>query len=285
MQPVIVVIATVQVPVLPNHHPLCTSPLFEDAQTVHVTTNATEASPEPSVRTIEMVFLPAMPVRTDSLPLTLHIAEKGAATVAMMPNTSVGTPSPSGSFMENMVVIVAAVKVPILAHHHPPHTIPLLQDTQAIQIPADTFLAAPEPTRWTVVMILFPQLPVGADLAPFLVNPTSQNATSIKIIFQTSVAAPKPPVFVFDRLVIQIARVKLPISLHNDPFITTPSFQDALTILMMTNFPFLAPKPSPGLVEMIFLPHVPVRTNFTPTVQVPAAVQVTTNPLVTTPFP
>lgn len=123
-------------------------------------TNAAIASPEPFVRTIEMVALPTMPIRTHSLPTTLHIAEKGAMSVPMMSNAPIGAPNPFRASMENVIVIVATIQVPILTNHHPSDTIPFLEDTQAVQVPADPFFASPKPTRWSIVMILFPHLPV-----------------------------------------------------------------------------------------------------------------------------
>lgn len=101
----------------------------------------------------------------------------------------------------------------------------------------------------------------------------------------TTVPTPTPSVFVLYRLVIQIARVDLPVSLHNDPAVSTPSLENALSVLVVPNFALLAPEPTPRLVVMIFLPQVPIRTDFAPTVKVSTTVQVLTNTLVPTPLP
>jgi hypothetical protein len=59
---VIVMVATVQMPVSTDNHPFCTCPTLEDAHAVEVSTNAAETTPEPSIGSVILVATVEVPI-------------------------------------------------------------------------------------------------------------------------------------------------------------------------------------------------------------------------------
>ena len=62
--------------------------------------------------------------------------------------------------MGTVVVVVLAVKMPVLAHNEPFGTSPAFEHTQAVQVATDTTEATTEPSTGLVLAVAAPQVPV-----------------------------------------------------------------------------------------------------------------------------
>jgi hypothetical protein len=147
---VIVFVAMHQLPVLSHNNPAFAIPPLENAQAILVPANASIATPEPATRTVEMILLPEMPVRTDLAPLV-----ECATTVEMMSNAPVTAPRPAGRYFTLWAADATtddfttqdtfALQHPMAAVHLPLFTLFCLPpvDLQAVDVIADAPCATP----------------------------------------------------------------------------------------------------------------------------------------------
>lgn len=87
VQTMIVVILPPQTPVTSNNMPTPTVPPLQDPEAIQMPTDTPGSSPEPSTRTVEMILLPQMPVRSHLSPLV-----QSAPPVEVVPDAAITTP-------------------------------------------------------------------------------------------------------------------------------------------------------------------------------------------------
>jgi len=156
----VVIIASVQVPISSNVVPSRARPASQDAQTVQVPPNPSVPAPEPARTLVVMVASVQMPVRAHSAPVALVIAVQCAQAVQVHTNAPVPSPSPLSAAMHAVVVMIAAPQVPVAAHVVPACTIPATENSQSVQMTANSAVSTPEPARASVVVVATPQVPV-----------------------------------------------------------------------------------------------------------------------------
>jgi hypothetical protein len=294
MHAVVVVIATPQVPVAANLHPARTGPAPQDAQAVQVTANASPSSPEPARASVVVVAPPQVPIRAHATPMALAVAIQGAQPVQVHTDAPEPAPSPSVAPVQVMVVIVAAVQVPVAPDLHPTGTGPTPQDAQAVQVHANAPESSPSPLRAAmeamVVVIATPQVPVAADLHPARAGPSPQDTQPVLMAADSSSSAPEPP----RSSVIMVASPQVPVCAHATPTALVVAVQGTQTIQMHTNAPEPAPPPLVATMQMMVVVvaavQMPVRSNThpvrtCPTPQGSQSVLMATDSTITTPEP
>jgi len=161
MEMVVVMIFAVEVPIAADVVPASSVPAAQDSQTVQMTRNAAVPAPEPTRSTEIPVALPQVPVRAHSTPMALIIAVQGAVPVPMHTNTPVSTPDPFVPTMEMMIVVVAAVQMPVAPHVVPTSSRPTLINPQAVSMATNLAVTiAPNPAWALVVMVATVQVPI-----------------------------------------------------------------------------------------------------------------------------
>jgi hypothetical protein len=143
VKPVLVMVFSVEVPVLANHNPAAPIPALQNTQPVEMATDAPVPTPEPAARAVEVILLPEMPVRTHLAPFVQH-----ASTVQMVADPLVTTPRPSASSVPTSrpsgpSVVIFAVEHPASAECTPSATIPAPESSQSVEVAAHTSSTTP----------------------------------------------------------------------------------------------------------------------------------------------
>lgn len=125
-----------------------------------MTSDSLVLAPCPACWLVVVVALPEMPVSSNFLVTSLHVAVQGAATVKMMTNALVLAPAPLSSAVVAMIVPVAAVELPKLTHHNPSSSVITFEDAQTVEVTANAFSSAVEPATRFVVMVALEHGPV-----------------------------------------------------------------------------------------------------------------------------
>jgi hypothetical protein len=287
---VVVCVASHQVPIASDHHPLVAGPALVNAQAVQVPTNSAVPAPEPSAWAIVVVFLPHVPIGANAFPAPLVVAPQMTPTIKVVPNATVAAPRPTGPSMEAMVVVVAPVEMPVAPNLDPSRSSPALVRSVSVEVTPDTSVLAPEPAGSLVVVILPPHAPVGPDSTPMPLNIPVNNPETIAVNTNPSVRAPRSSNLAVEPMVVIVAANQVPISSNDDPLRTGPPVLDPLAIQVSCNPTVASPTPSIGLVELVAANHVPIRAHAAPVtlivaVQHTESVEMETNSAVPTPSP
>lgn len=191
--------------------PACTIPTLQDAQAVQMAADTAVTAPEPTARSVVMVFLPQMPVCAHATPMTLVIAPQRTATVQMYTNSFVSTPPPAGATVQTVVVVISAVQLPETANHNPPGTSPTQEIAPAVEVSTNAFGSAPDPAIWSGVMVAPPQMPVSTNSAPVALVVTVEGAVTVQMQTNAPVAAPSPLMATMEPVVVMVFAVQVPI--------------------------------------------------------------------------
>jgi len=190
MQFVIETILLRKVPVGPHAMPADTIPSLQDAQPVEVSANTTGFSKEPLGRSVIVVSLPQMPVRSHKAPSTLNITEKRTEAVEVDTNSPKSTPNPFSAAVQLVIVIITFPQVPIRPHFAPSCSIPSSENAQTVPVATKAAPAPPEPAAGPIVMVLLPQMPIRTHPTPFTLVIAVQCAQSVMMQTNASVTAP-----------------------------------------------------------------------------------------------
>jgi len=192
MQAMIETVSLPQVPILPDHKPTCTVPSLQNTLPVQVAGYTPELSPEPCAGSVIVIFLEKVPVRTNSTPLALVVAEKRTQPVAMHSNAFEPPPDPSSLFVQDMVEVIPTMKMPELPHYNPTSTGPAILDSQTVQVTTNASGTSPAPAVGLVVVVFLPQMPVRPHAAPFTLVVPEQSAQTVQMQANTSEITPSP---------------------------------------------------------------------------------------------
>jgi len=176
----------------------------------------------------------------------------------MHANAPEPAPPPLVATVQMVVVVVAAVQVPVSSNSHPFRTCPTPQDAQAVLVPTNATVLAPEPSRALVVPVATPQMPIRAHVAPMPLVVSIQGAQTIEVDSNASVSSPSPRSTAVHAVVIVIASPQMPISSHLVPSRSSPPLQDAQAIEVTSNAPPSAPEPTRPLVIMVSAVQMPI---------------------------
>jgi len=162
---------------------------------------------------ISMIAAPRFPESANLLPASMLKATLDTVAVQLTTNTLVTSPSPP-SFTMKAVVIIFAVTLPKLAHSNPLAPIPSFDDVTPVQMAANALVLTVECATRTVVVVAFPQMPVGAYMAPTLVLIFAQDFLPVSVYADALVRSPKP----FASGLVVVASMALPeATCHNPP--------------------------------------------------------------------
>jgi len=92
VQLMVVMVATVKMPVLPHNDPTTTCPTLQDSQAVQVPCDSAVTSPTPTTSFVIVVLLPQLPELADGAPLALSVAPDDALAVLVDTNAPEATP-------------------------------------------------------------------------------------------------------------------------------------------------------------------------------------------------
>jgi len=244
MEFVAVMVATNQVPIMTHHNPLHTCPTLEKPVTIQMIANALVPSPGPSTRFVIMVFLPQVPVCTDTLPMTLMVAIQGAQSVSMDSNTSESTPTPTSLPVEAVIKVILLPQMPVASNSDPTGTSPTHVSSQAVQVTANTTGLAPQPTRAFVVVVLLPQLPELADDAPLALDVTPDDAQAVLVDTNAPEASPGLSHAAMQAVVELILAHAMPVTANSTPVCPVPALPNSLPIQVSADTPITTPEPA-----------------------------------------
>jgi hypothetical protein len=106
--PMIVLVASPQMPVAAHIVPSTAIPTPEDAQPILVASHsAITIEPKPSWALVVVIFSPQVPVGSDTAPVSLMVPVESAQPVQVNANAPVPTPHPLVPAMEMVIVVVA----------------------------------------------------------------------------------------------------------------------------------------------------------------------------------
>jgi len=215
---VVVVIAANESPVGADGDPVTTIPSTEDSLTIEMPVHALGASPEPSSRPVVVVLLPHVPVRSDMDPAVVPESSQDTAAVEVVTNPAITSPGPAVAAMEAVPVVVASDEMPIAPNCDPLLAIPTAENSQAVEVPADAALAAPEPAPWTVEVILLPEVPVRSNLLPLV-----QDSSPVEVMANAPVLTPSPLRCAFASTALEvIATIHDPLLGDHPPRLASP---------------------------------------------------------------
>ena len=144
MQVVIVVVASVQVPVGPHSSPVRSSEALVHSKAVSVASDlAVMVCPEPPRALVVMVAPVQVPIRAHPAPMALVIAVQRAQAVEMHANPTIAAPGPAMPSVQAVIVVIPSVQMPVAAHVVPPTSIPTLEDALSVEVPPNASVAAP----------------------------------------------------------------------------------------------------------------------------------------------
>jgi hypothetical protein len=176
-----------------------------------------------------------------------------------------GSPHPSHTSMLTMVEPVATPQMPIRSHPMPSGTIPALQHTQPILVPAHTtIMVRPEPTTRSIILVATVQVPIRFDIAPFSIVVPLENSQSVLVMANATESAPDPASAPVQAVSVMVATHQMPVSAHLHPAGASPAAQDPQAVQVIANSSVPTPEPTSRLVVMVASPQVPVRAHATP---------------------
>jgi len=97
--------------------------------------NPFRSSDEPTLSSVIMVFLPQVPISTNTTPFALIIAIQNSQPVAVHADTPETTPAPLLPSMKRMVVMIALDDLPKATDHNPASTRPTVLHAHAVSVP------------------------------------------------------------------------------------------------------------------------------------------------------
>jgi len=209
----------------------------------------------------------------------------------MHSDTAIATPSPLGTSMPPMVVVVTVVSVPIRTHAMPASSIPPLQDAQSVTVAATSNVAVgPEPARPAVVVVASPQMPVRTHATPMALIIAVKRAQAIQVDANSPEASPGPPVPSVQMVIVVVPTVQVPIRSDIVPSCSIEAPQNPEAVQMSSNPAITSPEPTRSLVVVVATPQMPVCAHSAPfalivAVQGTQTVQVHTHPVIASPNP
>ena len=237
--------------------PCYSGPVVQNSFAVKMKANSLELTPTELWTAIIMVFLPQLPIRANSLPLTLIVAIQGFQTVRMEGNAPVTTPNPFSPPMQLVVEVVAPHTKPIFTNNMPSSTIPTLQDSHAVQMAINTALLAPEPPRGTVEVVTLPKVPIRPNSAPFPLDISPQGSVPIPVYTNAPVGPPAPPRLGMQHVVVVIAPHTVPVTTNNHPLCSSPTLLNAMAIAVTADPAKSTPEPAVWFVVVVLAPTSP----------------------------
>jgi len=216
---VVVVIAANESPVGADGDPVTSIPSTQDSLTIEMPADALGASPEPPSRPVVVVLLPHVPVRSDMDPAVVPEPAQDTPAVEVVTNPAITSPGPSVAAMETVPVVIASDEMPIAPNSDPLFAIPTAENSQAVEVPANSALAAPEPAPWTVEVILLPKTPVRSNLLPLV-----QDSSPVEVMANAPVLTPSPLRCAFASTALEvIATIHDPLLGDHPPRLASPS--------------------------------------------------------------
>jgi len=291
----IIVVAAPQVPIRAHSSPMTLVVAIQGSQAVEVHANAAVSSPGPTVTSVKMMVVVIAPIQvpvcTDCVPASSVPSLVNPQAVSMTPNLPVASPEPTWS----LVVIIATVEVPVGADAAPMSLVVSVQCAQAIEVHADSSVPAPLPVGSSmepmIVCVFAVQNPIAAHVVPMGTCPSLVHPQAILVPTDAAVGIGPEPT---GTLVVMIATPQMPIRTHTTPMALMVPVQCAQSIQMNTNAPIPTPSPLVPSVQMVIVVvptvQVPVRSDIVPSCTIPApqnpeAVQMSSNPSITSPEP
>lgn len=262
----VIMVATIQVPVRSHRVPSRTSPAPQDAQTIEVPTNAARSSPEPARALIVVVSAPQMPIRTHSAPVALVIPVKRAQTVEVNTDPSEPSPVPTVTAMEAMIVMVATIQTPIPSDDNPLTSSPSLQQAHTVQMASNATSASPEPPCWPVVMIASPQMPIRSHTSPATLVVSVHCSATVQMDADSAEGSPHPSHTSMMTMVEPVATPQMPIRSHPMPSGSIPALQHTQAVLVPADTTIMVgPEPTTWSIILVATPKMPIRFHIAPT--------------------
>jgi len=144
--------------------------------------------------------------------------------------------------------------MPVGTHSAPVSLIVPIQNTQTVEMMADSAILSPSPLRATmeavVIMVSSPQVPVASDIVTASPVPSAEGSQSVKMSANSTELAPEP----LGSLVVVIPSVQIPVSSHTAPPALVVAVEHAQPVEMMANSAVTAPAPlSPAMMAVIVM--------------------------------
>lgn len=140
------------------------------------------------------------------------------------------------------------------------HNIQALIQTKAIALQpvADTAVRL-------VIVVVLPLVLVGAHAAPMTLHIAVRGAKAVQMHASAPVATQFPALSSMELVVEMILPDPVPVLADNDPATITPPLIGAQAVEVAASAVLVSPEPTGRTVVLVFLPHVPVRTDLAPT--------------------
>lgn len=255
----IVLVATVQLPVASHCSPVTTSPTAIDNASVLVAGNLfVLVGPEPARCLVVVVVPPLVPIRAHAAPFALVVAPESAVSVQMHSDSFVTTPGPASLTVMGVIVFIAPVQTPVFPNSHPSSTCPALEAAQAVKMATNSFETTPEPFSRFVVVVLAPQTPDRANPAPAALVVAPELPTAVPVHTNAAVlVSPTPLPLAMVPVIVVVFTIQVPISSDLDPLCTSPALQCAQAVQMTPNTFGPAPEPTSRSVIVVVFPLLP----------------------------
>jgi len=225
VQMMVVVIATVQMPVGADSVPPSSRPALINAQPVSMAANlAVGTTPDPPWALVVVIATVEVPVRPHPAPVALVIPVESTQAIQVHTNAPEAAPHPFHSAVQVMIVPVPPPQVPVTAHAVPTSTIPAPVDPKSVLMASHSAVSIPpEPPRSFEIMVLAPQMPVCPDTTPMSLIVTIQGAQTVKVNTNAAETTPPPLNSPVEMMIVVVPTVEVPVAADGTPVRTSPT--------------------------------------------------------------
>jgi hypothetical protein len=188
----------------------------------------------------------------------------------MAANPPIFPPEPTGT----LVVVVAAVKVPIRSHPSPVALVVPIEHAKSVEMVADASVSAPAPLCAVVVpmivVVAAVKPPVTSDGDPATAIPSAQPIEAVQVPVHSLRFAPEPSRW----LVVVIFLPHGPVGSHMNPLVVPESSENATTVEVNANSAVAPEKPTIFSMEAVLVvvaaSEMPVAPHGDPAVPIPS---------------